>query len=55
MIGFAWDRVKAGLAMPGLIVRGKHVTIRQAIDELLLVAFCGEVEDFKDSVEFLPL
>ena len=55
MIGFAWDRVKAGLPMPGLIVRGKGVTIRQAIDDLLLLATCGLAEDFKDQVEHLPL
>ena len=55
MIGFAWDRVKAGLAMPGLIVRGKGVSIRQAIDDLLLIARCGLAEDFNDQVKHLPL
>jgi hypothetical protein len=55
MVGYAWDRVRASQAMPGLIVRGKGVTIRQAIDDLLLVACCGAAEDFKDQVHFLPL
>ena len=55
MIGFAWDRVKAGLPMPGLIVRGKGVSIRQAIDDLLLIANCGMAEDVKDQVQHLPL
>jgi predicted nuclease of predicted toxin-antitoxin system len=55
MIGFAWDRMKAGLPMPGLIVRGKGVSIRQAIDDLLLIASCGLPEDFKDQVKHLPL
>ncbi|HVS36675.1 MAG TPA: DUF5615 family PIN-like protein [Gemmataceae bacterium] len=55
MVGCAWDRVQAGLPMPGVIVRGKGVTIRQAIDELLLAACCGVADDFKDQVQFLPL
>jgi predicted nuclease of predicted toxin-antitoxin system len=55
MVGFAWDRVKAGRPMPGLIVRRKSVPIRHAIDEILLAACCGVAEDFKDQVHFLPL
>jgi hypothetical protein len=55
LIGYAWARVSAGQPMPGVIVRGKKVTIRLAIDELLVVAGCGDAEDFKDQVQFLPL
>ncbi|HEY7154235.1 MAG TPA: DUF5615 family PIN-like protein [Gemmataceae bacterium] len=55
MMGYAWDRVKAGQPMPSLIVRGKGVSIRQAIDDLLLAALCGAPEDFKDQVKHLPL
>lgn len=55
MVGHAWDRVNAGLPMPGVIVRSHSVSIRQAIDDLLLIAQCGVVEDFKDQVKFLPL
>jgi hypothetical protein len=55
MIGFAWDRVQAGLPMPGLIVRGKGVAILRAIDDLLLISCCGNTEDFKDQVTYLPL
>jgi predicted nuclease of predicted toxin-antitoxin system len=55
MVGFAWDRVKAGLPMPGVVVRGEGVTLRQAIDDLEEVVCCGAAEDFKDLVHFLPL
>ena len=41
--------------MAGVLVRGKGVTIRQAIDELLVVTHCGDAENFKDQVRFLPL
>jgi hypothetical protein len=55
LIGNAWDRVRAGRPMAGVLVRGKSVTIRQAIYELIVVALCGTSEDFKDQVLFLPL
>ena len=55
MIGYAYDRVRAGLPMPGLLVIGGGVTIGQAINELAVVAGCGLPEDFKDRVQFLPL
>lgn len=33
MVGYAWDRVRAGLPMPGVIVRSRHtVSIQKAID-----------------------
>ena len=55
MVGYAWDRVKTGQAMPGVLVCGKGVTIGQAIDELEVVASCGDADDFKHQVRFLPL
>jgi hypothetical protein len=55
MIGYAWDRVKAGQPMPGLLVRRKGTTLRQAIDGLLLIAHCGVAEDFRNQVRFFPL
>jgi hypothetical protein len=54
MVGYARDRVRGGLPMPGVIVRGKAVTVGQAIDDLVLVAQCGATEDFRDQVKFLP-
>ena len=41
--------------MPGVLLRGKGVTIRRAIDDLVVIAACGPAEDFKDQVKFLPL
>src|SRR5262249_55933535 len=55
MTSHAWDRVRAGLPMAGVLVRRRSVTIRQAIDDLILVAQCGRAEDFRDQVQFLPL
>jgi hypothetical protein len=55
MVGYAWDRVKAGQFLPGVVVCGKGVTIGRAIGELELIGCCGAPEDFKDQVQFLPL
>jgi hypothetical protein len=55
LIGYAWDRVTAGLPMAGVIILGKGVTIGQAVDDPLLAAECGEADDFKDQVKSLPL
>jgi hypothetical protein len=55
MTGHAWDRVRSGLPMPGVLVRDKDLPIGRSIDEILLAPQCGSAEDFKDQVRFLPL
>jgi hypothetical protein len=55
MVGFAWGRVRAGHFMPGVLVRGRGVTVGQAIEDLLVIAQAGTAEDFRDQVVFLPL
>ena len=41
LIGFAWDRVRQGLAMPGVIAIRQQVPLAQAIDQLELLAMVG--------------
>lgn len=55
MIPFALERVAKGLPMPGLIIVSQDFPIRTAIDELELIAECGEPEDFIDKVMRLPV
>jgi hypothetical protein len=55
MIGFARDRIAAGIPMPGLFVLRPRTSIGQAIDALLLVDSCSEADEWQDRVEFLPL
>jgi predicted nuclease of predicted toxin-antitoxin system len=55
MIGFARDRLVAGLPMPGLFVIRQRTSIGQAIDALLLVDQCSEQHEWQGRVEFLPL
>jgi Domain of unknown function (DUF5615) len=52
---FAEDRVGAGLPMPGVFEVGEHLSIRQAIDDLLLIAECSHDGEWEGQVRFLPL
>jgi hypothetical protein len=55
LVGKAYERVKAGLPLPGVIVFRHRMNIGQAIEEILMVAMCSSVEEIKDRVIFLPL
>jgi hypothetical protein len=55
MVGFAWERVKTGLPMPGVLVVRETGRIGRAIDDILLVAECCTPDEVKDQVWYLPL
>ena len=49
----AWDRVRGGLPMTGVVILRALLTIGQAINELELVALVAEPDDLRDQVSFL--
>lgn len=55
MTRYAYDRVKSGLRMPGVIEVPLELQNRNAISDLVLIAECGLPEDFEGQVYFLPL
>jgi hypothetical protein len=55
MIFFAYERVGAGQAMPGVFLVSDQMPVGQAIDELLLAIECLEIEECKNLVRFFPL
>ena len=55
MIGYAYDRVKANLPMPGLIEVTKDCPIGQAIDELSIMIGAGKPENFDQQVIYIPI
>ena len=55
MSDFAYQRVKAGQAMPGVFLVSDQMPIGQAIDEILLAVDCLTPEECKDFVRFFPL
>jgi hypothetical protein len=55
MIGFAYDRVKAGLPMPGIVEVHSDTPIGQAVDELLFIIGAGVPDDFENQVRYIPM
>ncbi len=51
----AYRRVEQGLHMSGVIVVPQRMAMRQAIDDLLLIAECCSAEELQDRVLWLPL
>ena len=52
---FAEDRVRRGLPMPGVFEVGEHLSIRETIEDLFLIAECSEDAEWEGQVRFLPL
>ena len=50
----AYERVNAGLAMPGVVALTRHLSIGKILEELELIVTCGEMEDFRDLVYYIP-
>jgi hypothetical protein len=51
----AYHRVRAGRVMPGVIAVPDTLPIGKAVDDLVLIAECGQTEDFDRLVAYLPL
>ena len=51
----AYDRVNAGSFMPGVIAVPDTLSIGKAIEDLALLADCGEAGDLANLVLYLPL
>ncbi len=55
MTDFAYDRMQAGLAMPGLFEVSRRVSAGFAIEEILLIAEWSLQGKWEGQVRFLPL
>lgn len=52
---YAYERVAAGLAMPGVVEVKPMQAIGEVIDEVLLLAEYASADDIQDQVRFLPI
>ncbi|MBI3272854.1 MAG: DUF5615 family PIN-like protein [Planctomycetes bacterium] len=52
---FAYERVKAGLSMPGVFQAGRAVPVGRAIEDILLLAECSREGEWEGQVRYLPL
>jgi hypothetical protein len=51
----AHKRVARGESMPGVIVAKKTIAVGEAIDDIILIAQCSALDEWRDQVRFLPL
>lgn len=54
MAGFAYERVEAGLKMPGLFEVKLHASLGQVIDDILLLALYSLEGEWEGRVAFIP-
>ncbi|MGH3992866.1 MAG: hypothetical protein ACRDSN_10440, partial [Pseudonocardiaceae bacterium] len=55
MARYAYERVEAGLPMPGVFEIGTGVPLARVIDEILLLAECSYHGEWEGQVRYLPL
>ena len=55
MTAFAYERIKAGKPMPGLFEVPRGLSMREVIDELLILAECSFEGEWEGQVRYLPL
>jgi hypothetical protein len=55
LIGYAYDRVAAGLSMPGIIEVRQDLPIGPVIDDLLLIYDASNEGEWEGQVLYLPL
>jgi len=52
---FAYERVVAGLAMPGVLEVSRTLPLREVIADLVLIAACRDAAEWEGQVQYLPL
>lgn len=52
---YAYDRIRAKQPMPGVFEVGRNVSIREAIEDILLIAECSTEDEWEGQVRYLPL
>lgn len=55
LVGYAWERVRSGMAMPGVIVALTDRPIGQVIEDLELLLLASQPEELEAQILFLPL
>jgi len=55
MTKHAYDRVRAGQSMPGVIELDDHLPLGQAIEEILIVVLTAQPDELANRIVFIPL
>ncbi len=51
---FAYERMREGLVMPGVILITQDMSLGSLIEELVMILECGHSEDFNNLVYTIP-
>src|SRR5258708_1260874 len=52
---YAYERVRAGQPMPGVIIVPEDLAIGIAIDDLIMLVECSTAEEFVNQVKYIPI
>lgn len=55
LVGFAYDRVRAGMPMSGVVVTRDDLSIPDQLQDILIVALCSGPSGIDAQVVFLPI
>ena len=55
LVGYAWERVRSGMAMPGVIVALTNRPLGQVIEDLEILLLASQPEELEARILFLPL
>jgi predicted nuclease of predicted toxin-antitoxin system len=55
MTKYAYDRIQAGLPMPGVIEVREDLAIGQAIEEILITVLASSPEELANRITYIPL
>jgi len=55
LVGYAWERVRSGQTMPGVVAALTDRPIGQVIEDLELLLLASRPEDLETQIIFLPL
>lgn len=55
LVGYAWERVRSGMEMPGVIVAFTDRPIGQVIGDLEILLLASQPEELAAQIIFLPL
>jgi hypothetical protein len=55
LVGYAYDRIEAGEAAPGVFVVPQALPTARALEDLLLVVECSVPEEWAGQVHYFPI
>jgi hypothetical protein len=55
LVGYAWQRVRSGMSMPGVIVALTDRPIGQILEDLEILLLASRPEELEGQIRFLPL